>query len=71
MNLLKQLDKAVKKDKHDAIWMAHVAICQSKRSFASKALAKRECKHMISKGAEPTVKPYKCRVCKRFHLTRR
>lgn len=53
-----------------AMLNAHVAVCQSKMRFERKATAKRYCKRMVSKGGDPRVHPYLCRICRQFHLTR-
>lgn len=70
MNLLKELTRVCREDVNKARWRAHVAICESKKRFATKKLAKMKCDEIIAQGGEPTIRPYLCKTCKEFHLSR-
>ncbi len=69
MNLLQQLQQATKDDQRQARWRAHLAICQSKLRFSTKQLARRWCRRVVSRGGDPRIRPYQCRVCGLFHTT--
>ncbi len=69
MTLIQQLNDANKADKKQARWRAHVAICESKMRFETNHHARKYCKGMVSRGCDPRVRPYQCRVCAGFHLT--
>lgn len=71
MSLLAQLQSAVQSDVSGARRRAHMAVCQSKlHRFVSKSDAKRYCKLMVRKGADPRVRCYECPACRYWHLTR-
>jgi hypothetical protein len=69
MSLITELEQTVSLERREARRRAHVAICESKLRFETKQLAKRWCKRIISKGGDPRLRPYECRVCREFHLT--
>lgn len=69
-DLLQTLTYICKKDERKARWRVHVAICESKRRFATLRLAKRRCKAIMTHDGKE-LEPYKCKVCNQFHLSSR
>lgn len=70
MNLFDELNAVLYADKRQAVRNAHVAMCQSKMRFTSKRDARKYCKRIVSKGGDPRVHPYHCKLCQQWHLTR-
>lgn len=66
-----QLQQTIIIDEREARWRAHVAICQAKLVYHTKASAKRAVKRGISKGWDPRSRVYQCRVCEKFHVARK
>lgn len=50
---------------------AHAAICASKIRFTRKAFARAHAKRVARKGRQPNLKPYECKVCKGWHVTKK
>lgn len=67
--LLHQLKAAIRQDKHEARDRAHVAICESKQRFNTKRGAWNCINARVAHGGDPRVRPYKCHVCGKYHLT--
>lgn len=69
MSLVTELNQINLLETREARRRAHIAICESKMRFERKQSARRWCKRIISKGGDPRLRPYECRVCHKFHLT--
>lgn len=66
--LLDDLRAVIRRDKREARQRAHVAVCESKRRFYTKAAIRYIIRRSVSRAGNPNMRCYLCPTCGAYHI---